>query len=107
MGEAIYSAYLNNKGSMIANTIIYKRSEERFLVVPNAANTDRVYKWIMDNRKTYNVRVTNLSDKLACISLQGPLSPKFIEKVVPEAKVQKEVNSNLNLWVPFLLRSQR
>jgi aminomethyltransferase len=85
VGKAIYSAYLNNEGNMIDDTIIYKRSEERFLVVPNAATTDRVYKWIMDNRKAYNVRVTNLSDKLACIALQGPLSPKVMEKVVPEA----------------------
>lgn len=85
VGKAIYSAYLNQEANMIDDTIIYKQSNERFLVVPNAATIDKVHRWIIENRKAYSVKVTNLSDKLACIAVQGPLSPKIMEHIIPEA----------------------
>ncbi len=85
VGKAIYSAYLNQEANMIDDTIIYKEEENRYLVVPNAATTERVYNWIVANRKSYDVRVTNVSDKMACLALQGPLSPEVMEDVFPEA----------------------
>ncbi|MEM2268865.1 MAG: glycine cleavage system protein T, partial [Thermoplasmata archaeon] len=35
--EAKYSAYLNEKGIMLDDTIVYKVNNEKFLLVPNAA----------------------------------------------------------------------
>lgn len=85
VGKAIYSAYLNQDANMIDDTIIYKEEENKYLVVPNAATTEKVYNWIVANRKSYDVRITNLSDKMSCLAVQGPLASQVMESIAPEA----------------------
>ncbi|MCL4333627.1 MAG: glycine cleavage system aminomethyltransferase GcvT [Candidatus Thermoplasmatota archaeon] len=85
VGKAIYSAYLNQDANMIDDTIIYKEEENKYLVVPNAATTEKVYNWIVSNRKSYDVRVNNLSDRMSCLALQGPKAPEVMESIFPEA----------------------
>ncbi|MEM0167029.1 MAG: glycine cleavage system aminomethyltransferase GcvT [Thermoplasmatales archaeon] len=85
VGKAIYSAYLNNDANMIDDTIIYKISEDKYLVIPNAATTKKVYDWLVSNKNGYKVSIENLSDKLSCLALQGPQSPSVIEGIFPDA----------------------
>jgi aminomethyltransferase len=85
VGKAIYSAYLNQDANMIDDTIIYKEEENKYLVVPNAATTEKVYNWIITNRKSYDVRISNLSDRMACLALQGPKAPEVMKDLFPEA----------------------
>ncbi|MGC8645459.1 MAG: glycine cleavage system aminomethyltransferase GcvT [Thermoplasmata archaeon] len=85
VGKAIYSAYLNEEANMIDDTIIYKSQEDRYLVVPNAATTEKVHNWLLSNKGRYSVRIENVSQKVSCLALQGPLSPQVMEKVFPDA----------------------
>ncbi len=85
VGKAIYSAYLNQEANMIDDTIIYKEEENKYLVVPNAATIEKIYNWILSNRKAYDVRVTNLSDRMACLALQGPMASEIVNGIFPEA----------------------
>jgi aminomethyltransferase len=85
IGKAIYSAYLNQEANMIDDTIIYKEEENKYLVVPNAATIGKVYNWIMANRKSYDVKITNLSDRMSCLALQGPMVPEVMKDIFPEA----------------------
>ncbi|MEM0128244.1 MAG: glycine cleavage system aminomethyltransferase GcvT [Thermoplasmatales archaeon] len=85
IGKAIYSAYLNKEANMIDDTIIYKMAEDRYLVVPNAATTKKVYDWLASNKDGYDVTVENVSDKISCLALQGPLSPSVMENIFPDA----------------------
>lgn len=85
IGKAVYSAYLNPDANMIDDTIIYKQSKDRYLVVPNAATTSIIYNWLTDHGTQYDVKVTNLSDKLSCLALQGPDAPSIMEHFIPEA----------------------
>ena len=41
VGEAQYNLVLNEGGGVIEDLIVYRLGEERFFVVPNAANTQR------------------------------------------------------------------
>ena len=85
VGKAIYSAYLNQEANMIDDTIIYKLEENKYLVVPNAATIEKVYNWIVMSRKSYDVKVTNLSGRMSCLALQGPLAPEVMKDIFPEA----------------------
>ncbi len=84
-GKAVYSAYLNEDAKMIDDTIAYKINENKFLVIPNAATTDKIHKWIINNKKDYDVKISNLSEKLSCIALQGPLSSEIMKTIMPDA----------------------
>jgi len=85
VGKAVYSAYLNSDANMIDDTSAYKMNEERFLVIPNAATTDKIYNWIIKNKKDFKVDITNISNKLSCIALQGPYASEVMKNVMPEA----------------------
>ncbi len=85
VGKAIYSAYLDQEANMIDDTIIYKEAEDRYLVVPNAATIEKVHDWIISNRKSYDVRITNLSDRMSCLALQGPMAPEVMKDLFPDA----------------------
>lgn len=85
IGKAIYSAYLNQDANMIDDTIVYKEEENKYLVVPNAATTEKIHNWIVANRKSYDVKITNLSDRMSCLALQGPMAPEVMKDILPEA----------------------
>ena len=42
VGEALYNLVLNEGGGVIEDLIVYRLGPERYFVVPNAANAQRV-----------------------------------------------------------------
>ena len=79
-GDCLYTAFLNNDGNMIDDTIIYKFNKEKFLCVPNAATTDKILDHILKN-KTNNCEVKNSSSELSCIAIQGKDSINIIKNL--------------------------
>ena len=81
IGTCLYTAFLNNDGYIIDDTIIYRLSENDFLTVPNASTTEKIYNWMKENSESYNVKLSNLSSELSCLALQGPLSEEIAKKI--------------------------
>ncbi len=79
-GDCLYTAFLNNDGNMIDDTIIYKFNKEKFLCVPNAATTDKILDHILKN-KTNNCEVKNSSSELSCIAIQGKDSVNIMKNL--------------------------
>jgi len=79
--ECMYTAFLNNSGNMIDDTIIYRLSDERFFLIPNASNIEKIYKWMVDNKKNYNVNIENRSNEISHIAVQGPDSMDILKKL--------------------------
>ncbi|MFP3254822.1 MAG: glycine cleavage system aminomethyltransferase GcvT [Thermoplasmata archaeon] len=79
--EAKYSAYLNEKGIMLDDTIVYKVNSEKFLLVPNAATAEKIYKWILDKSSGYNIKIYDRSLLYSSIAVQGPKAIKLMEKL--------------------------
>ena len=61
----------NEKGGVIDDLIIYKMKEEQYLLVVNASNIDKDWKWISD-RNDVGADLKNLSDDYALLAIQGP-----------------------------------
>ena len=80
-GQARYTCFLNEKGLMIDDTIVTKLEDDKFLVVPNAANIDKILNWMKKNTKKFDVEIINLSEKISCIALQGPFSANLIKQL--------------------------
>lgn len=80
-GMAVYSAFLNEKGYMIDDTIVYKIKENEYFLVPNAATKDKIYKWMLKNKKSFNCDIVDHSDEIACIALQGPSTDNILKKM--------------------------
>ena len=86
--KCMYTAFLNNDGNMIDDTIIYRLSREKFFLIPNASNIEKIYRWMIDNKNGYNVNIENYSNLISHIAVQGPRSEEIIRKLgmeFPEA----------------------
>jgi aminomethyltransferase len=83
VGAAQYGMALNERGGIVDDLIVYRMADERYLVVPNAANVERVHERIADRApETAEIRVR---DDLALIAAQGPRSPDVVGGLFPEA----------------------
>ena len=80
-GEATYTAFLNEDGKIIDDTIVYCLEKDKFFLVPNASMIDIIYKWILKNKKDYSVNIKNISSDIACIAVQGPRSIEVIKEM--------------------------
>jgi aminomethyltransferase len=70
-GQAQYSALPNAQGCPIDDVIVYRRGEDRFLMVVNAANVARDFAWLQERGPT-GCQLRDRSDDFALVALQGP-----------------------------------
>lgn len=75
-----YFHILTEKGTIIDDAIAFCLSQDRFLVVVNAACVDEDYAWFSSHAKDFQVTVYNESEKWSMLAVQGP---KAIEKLLP------------------------
>ncbi len=69
--QAQYTAMCNEKGGIIDDLICY-RFADHYLLVVNAANTEKDYQWIMKQVTSFpGVEVENTSDQITQLAVQG------------------------------------
>jgi aminomethyltransferase len=100
-GGAQYTAMCYENGGTVDDLLIYKISEDHFLLVVNASNIEKDYEWLKDHLEG-NVQLDNLSNKTAQLALQGPLAEQVLQKLAGDCDVStigffkflQEVNLN-------------
>jgi aminomethyltransferase len=83
-GGAQYNLVLTESGGIVDDLIVYRVGEDRYLVVPNAANTQAVLE-VLAAEAGPDVVVTHRTD-LVTIAVQGPRSPEVVAPLLPEAE---------------------
>jgi len=89
--EGIYTVMCRPDGGVIDDLILYKFSPERFFIVYNAATKEKDFAWLTEQSKGYDVDLTDLSDEMAMIAVQGPEAVEAVNEVTEEdvAKVER------------------
>lgn len=72
VGRARYSMLCAEDGGVLDDVIIYRRDEQRYLVVANAANADVVLTAVRDRAADSDAEVVDAGPDTALIALQGP-----------------------------------
>jgi aminomethyltransferase len=81
VGQCRYNLLCNDQGGVIDDLICYRLSEERFFLVVNAATMEGDFAWFQGHRSK-STSMENLSERTAKIDLQGPASPKILQKLL-------------------------
>jgi aminomethyltransferase len=81
-GQAQYSALPMPSGCPVDDIIVYRRSERRFLVVVNAANIEKDWRWLLA-REPSGCGLHDLSDRFALLALQGPKAEAILQGLTP------------------------
>lgn len=67
-------------GGTVDDLVVYKITETKYILVVNAANTEKDYEWMVKN-VFGNVTVTNVSSMYGQLALQGPNAEKVLTKL--------------------------
>ncbi len=86
VGQVTYTPYCNEQGGIIDDLLVYKKAEDRYLMVVNAANHEKDYAWVKAHLFG-DVKLEDLSEGIGQIALQGPNSEAILAKVAPAASI--------------------
>jgi aminomethyltransferase len=83
-GDAGYAPMCYADGGLVDDTFIYHLTGG-YLVVVNAANTDKDMRWLDYQRTGFDVRVEDASERTCMLALQGPRAQKVLQSLTPLA----------------------
>ncbi|MDD5258797.1 MAG: glycine cleavage system aminomethyltransferase GcvT [bacterium] len=87
-GDCLYSLMCYDHGGIVDDLFINKISRHNYLLVVNAANTEKDYQYLMEQKSFYDVMLNDISESTSLISLQGPGARDIMVKLAgPEIAV--------------------
>lgn len=91
-GKAVYSPMCYPDGGTVDDLIVYKQTDDRYLLVVNASNTSKDYQWLMDNKTDRdNVNIANRSCDYAQLALQGPEAASILEQLIVQSSAVNDL----------------
>ncbi len=79
-GKAQYSCFPNGRGGIVDDLLVYCMDKNRYLLVVNAANIEKDWKWLTGNNQE-NAILRNESSEYSQLALQGPNAGKILQKI--------------------------
>jgi aminomethyltransferase len=80
--RCVYGVFLNDRGHVIDDAIVYRIAEKTFMVVVNAGMGETITAHLKDHKDASETVIVDLSDKVGKIDLQGPASGKILKTII-------------------------
>jgi aminomethyltransferase len=84
-GQAQYSALLTPDGCFVDDVLVHRASENDYLLVVNASNTDKDFAWVVKQAGEWpskpQVRITDESASYSQLAVQGPRGLETLQKL--------------------------
>ena len=82
IGQAQYSALATPEGTFVDDLLVYRLADDHFLLVVNAANIERGFRWIQDGIAGVGDAVAvNTSSRYALLAVQGPRALDVVQSL--------------------------
>ncbi|RXK48914.1 glycine cleavage system aminomethyltransferase GcvT [Aquirufa rosea] len=79
-GKVQYSCLPNEQGGIVDDLLVYRISEQEYMLVVNASNIEKDWNWI-SSHNSFGVEMTNLSDDYSLFAVQGPDAINVLQKL--------------------------
>ena len=95
-GKVQYSCMPNGRGGIVDDILVYRVDAETYLLVVNAANTDKDWQHIcaegakLGMEAGHGKELYNASDEICQLAVQGPLAMKIVQKMCDEPVEEME-----------------
>lgn len=89
-GDVQYSCLPNKKGGIVDDLLVYRlddmpemvvEGEQSFMVVVNASNETKDWRWLKRLARGFEVKLQNISSKTGLIAVQGPKAAEALQKL--------------------------
>ncbi len=81
-GRCVYGAFLNPQGGVIDDAIVMQTAAAAYLVVINAGMGAIVTAHLAANQPSGGVQITDLSDQVGKMDVQGPYALRVVSKII-------------------------
>ena len=68
-GKIQYSSFPNFNGGLVDDLLVYRISEEEYMLVVNGANLDKDWSWV-NRYNTFDAELTNRSDEMSLLAVR-------------------------------------
>lgn len=82
-GKAMYTVMCTPEGGIVDDLVVYRLDEQEFMLVINAANREKDIAW-MRERNSMGAELTNVSDDVALLAVQGPRAIGIVQALTDE-----------------------
>ena len=84
--QCLYSPMCYSDGGVVDDLLVYKYNRNKYLLVVNASNVEKDYKWITQENdwvkeKSNLPEFKNLSDSMSSVAFQGPKSTEYLAEM--------------------------
>ncbi|MEM3402860.1 MAG: glycine cleavage system aminomethyltransferase GcvT [Candidatus Hadarchaeales archaeon] len=79
-GDAQYSTVLNERGGVKDDILVYRLGEEKFIVVCNAVNREKIVSWFEQHLPKEAI-MKDITMTTVLLALQGPKAQEFLQKI--------------------------
>ncbi len=79
-GRVLYTVMCAEDGGIVDDLLVYRFSEEQYMLVVNAANIEKDWAW-MQAQNIHGAELENASSETALIALQGPAAADILERL--------------------------
>jgi aminomethyltransferase len=98
VGESQYTMIPNESGGAIDDAYLYRFFPDQYLLVVNAANREKDWDHLGDQRKSYpEVRLEDKTHEMAMLSLQGPRAKKILSTLVENGPLPEPMRNYLSI----------
>ena len=87
-GRVLYTLFCNERGGIVDDLLVYRYTDNRYMLVVNAANIEKDLAWIRSHNTT-DAEIEDQSDDTVLIALQGPKAIDILNPFVPERDVSE------------------
>jgi aminomethyltransferase len=91
-GQAVYTCACNDKGTILDDLIVYRCAADRYLIVCNASNRDKMAA-VFSKAAEHHCTFEDRSDKTALLALQGPRAFDVLALAGSDAARLRELGS--------------
>ena len=87
-GRVLYTLFCNEAGGIVDDLLIYRYTDNHYMLVVNAANIEKDLAWVETHNNT-DAEIEDQCDDTVLIALQGPKSIDVLNPFVPECDVSE------------------
>ncbi len=96
LNQAQYAIIPNENGGAVDDAYLYRFEEDRYLLVMNAANTDKDLLHLNEQIKAYDAKMTVITGDYAAIAVQGPKAKELLQILSGGKAITEPVKNALN-----------
>lgn len=84
-GKVQYACMPNGRGGIVDDMLVYRHTENKYMLVVNASNRAKDWQWIQGQiqQRGFNVVLTDQSDDVALLAIQGPQADAVMANLKP------------------------